>query len=89
MVTEFSQFFRLTSYLFVRYSGKAVAPAGSIIYLQDERGSKYSQYPVPEDDLPDHHTEMVNGELRMRACVKTSKPNQEPSCTGFIQGLPS
>ncbi len=65
---------------------KAVAPANSTMYLQDESGSKYSAYLIPKDDLPDHHTEMVSGELRLRACVQSSRGNRHLACTGFVQG---
>jgi hypothetical protein len=64
---------------------KSVSPVGAKVYLQDDTGSKFNEFKVPKDDLPDHHSEMVSGDLRVRACVQFSSEDKEPLCTGFIQ----
>jgi hypothetical protein len=64
---------------------KTVAPANSILYLQDESSSKYSEYKIPQDESTDHHNEMVSGDLRIRACVQSSQGTSAVSCTGFVQ----
>jgi len=63
---------------------KAVAPAGSLMYLQDDQGSKLIHYNIPDDDLSDHHTEMVSRDLRVRACVQNVQGDKKTTCTGFI-----
>jgi hypothetical protein len=64
---------------------KTVAPPNSILYLQDESGSKYSEYTIPKDESTDHHNEMVSGDLRVRACVQNAQGSNAISCTGFVQ----
>lgn len=63
---------------------KAVAPTGSLIYLQDEKMSKLTDFPVPDDDFPNHHGEMVSGDLRLRACVQNSQGEKKATCTGVM-----
>lgn len=63
---------------------KVIAPPSSYVYLQDDQSSKYSDYRIPTDDLPDHHTEMISGDLRSRACVQSSQGSRAVTCTGFI-----
>jgi hypothetical protein len=63
---------------------KAVAPPGAVIYLEDDKGSKLIDYTIPDDDLPDHHTEMLSRNLRLRACVQSGKGEKKPACTGFV-----
>lgn len=63
---------------------KAISPQGSLIYLQDDKGSKLIEYTVPNDDLQDHHTEMVGNDLKIRACVQNSQGNKQVTCTGFV-----
>jgi hypothetical protein len=64
---------------------KVVAPGKSTVYLQDDSGSKYNQYALPQDDSSDHHTEMVSGELRLKACVQNPQ-GTHADCTGLVQG---
>jgi Protein of unknown function (DUF2690) len=61
---------------------KAVAPTGSLVYLQDEKMSKLTDFFVPDDNFPNHHGEMVSGDLRLRACVTSSQGDKKITCTG-------
>jgi hypothetical protein len=36
------------------------------------------------DNLPDHHSEMVSADLRLRACAKNSQHEKQLTCTGFV-----